>query len=188
MEDLRGIGCHPLKVDITNEDEVDSAFQTIQENHGGIDILVNNAGYGLYGAMEDIPIKDARYQFDVNLFGLAHLTQLVLPHMREQGFGRIINMSSMGGKVYTPLGSWYHATKHALEGWTDCLRLEAEPFGIHVSLIEPGAIDTEFGDIMTDPILKYSGEPTEILQRTTSKSSKKTIAPAQAHLQVSSPT
>lgn len=158
MKDLREIGCHPLKVDITNEDEVDSAFQTIQENHGGIDILVNNAGYGLYGAMEDIPIEDARYQFDVNLFGLAHLTQLVLPHMREQGFGRIINMSSMGGKVYTPLGSWYHATKHALEGWTDCLRLEVEPFGIHVSLIEPGAIDTEFGDVMTDPILKYSGE------------------------------
>ena len=107
-----------------------------------MDVLINNAGYGLYGAMEDTSLEDARYQFDVNLFGLARLTQLVLPHMREHNFGRIINTSSVGGKIYTPLGSWYHATKHALEGWSDCLRLEVAPFGIDVVIIEPGAIVT----------------------------------------------
>ena len=158
MEDLKESGCRPLKMDITREEDVRAVVETICGNHGGVDVLINNAGYGLYGAMEDIPPDDARYQFDVNLFGLARLTQLALPHMREKGFGRIINVSSMGGKIYTPLGSWYHATKHALEGWSDCLRLEVQPFGIDVSIIEPGAIDTEFGDVMTEPMLRHSGD------------------------------
>ena len=123
-----------------------NTLETIKESHQGVDVLINNAGYGLYGAMEDTSLEDARYQFEVNLFGLARLTQLVLPHMRKQNFGRIINTSSVGGKIYTPLGSWYHATKHALEGWSDCLRLEVAPFGIDVIIIEPGAIITEFGE------------------------------------------
>ncbi|WP_225444480.1 SDR family NAD(P)-dependent oxidoreductase [Pseudomarimonas arenosa] len=113
---------------------------------------------GLYGAMEDIAIDDARYQFEVNLFGLARLTQLLLPAMRARGRGRIINISSMGGKVYMPLGSWYHASKHALEGWSDCLRLELKAFGIDVVVIEPGAIATEFGDVMVGPMLQRSGD------------------------------
>ena len=118
---------------------------------------MNNAGLGIYGAMEDTTMTDARYQFDVNFFGLARMTQLVLPHMRSQQRGRIINISSMGGKMYTPLGSWYHATKHALEGWSDCLRLELAPFGIQVVIVEPGIIATEFGDVVTGPLLERSG-------------------------------
>ena len=158
MEALKADGVIPIQLDVTKEEDIQNALETIHESHQGVDVLINNAGYGLYGAMEDTPLEDARYQFDVNLFGLARLTQLVLPHMREQNFGRIINTSSVGGKIYTPLGSWYHATKHALEGWSDCLRLEVAPFGIDVVIIEPGAIITEFGDVMGGPMLERSGK------------------------------
>ncbi|HEC09176.1 MAG TPA: SDR family NAD(P)-dependent oxidoreductase [Acidimicrobiales bacterium] len=157
MRDLERIGASILAMDITNEEEVRTAVRRIDEEAGGVDVLINNAGFGLYGAMEDIPIDEARYQFEVNLLGPALLTQLVLPHMREQGAGKILNVSSMGGKIYTPLGSWYHASKHALEGWSDCLRLELKGFGIDVIIIEPGVIDTEFGDVMVEPMLKRSG-------------------------------
>lgn len=156
MEDLEQQGAITLKLDVSKEDELQKAVATIRSDHGGVDILVNNAGFGMYGAMEDTKIDDARYQFEVNFFGLARLTQLVLPHMREQRFGKIVNMSSMGGKIYTPLGSWYHATKHAIEGWSDCLRLEVSPFGIHVIIIEPGIIETEFADTMIKPMLERS--------------------------------
>ncbi len=118
---------------------------------------MNNAGFGLYGPVEDIGIDEARYQFEVNLFGLARLTQLLLPAMREKGAGTIVNISSMGGKVYTLLGAWYHATKHALEGWSDCLRLELAPFGIRVVIVEPGLIETAFGDVLADRLLQRSG-------------------------------
>jgi short-subunit dehydrogenase len=101
-------------------------------------------------------MEDARKQFDVNVFGLARLTQLVLPHMRSNKSGTIINISSMGGKIYTPLGAWYHATKHALEGWSDCLRLETRPFGINVVIVEPGLIATEFGEVLHQPLLERS--------------------------------
>jgi NAD(P)-dependent dehydrogenase (short-subunit alcohol dehydrogenase family) len=144
-------------MDVTREQDVAGVVERITAERGGIDVLINNAGFGMYGAMEDTTIDDARYQFEVNLFGLAHLTQLALPHMRGQRAGKIVNISSMGGKIYTPLGSWYHATKHALEGWSDCLRLELAPFGIDVVVIEPGAIQTEFGDVMSGPMLERSG-------------------------------
>ncbi len=157
MEDLRRLGAIPLKMDITVDNEVVAAVQQIQKGHGGIDVLVNNAGFGMYGAMEESTLDDARYQFEVNLFGMARLTQLALPGMRAKGAGTIINISSMGGKIYTPLGSWYHATKHAVEGWSDCLRIELAPFGIHVVIMEPGAIATEWGDVMLGPMLKRSG-------------------------------
>ncbi len=157
MDDLKNLGCIPLKMDITKEEDIQAVVKQIATERGGVDILVNNAGFGMYGAMEDTTIDDARYQFEVNLFGLARLTQLVLPKMREQRVGKIINISSVGGKIYTPLGSWYHATKHALEGWSDCLRLELKAFDIDVVIIEPGAIKTEFGDVMTEPMLKRSG-------------------------------
>jgi NAD(P)-dependent dehydrogenase (short-subunit alcohol dehydrogenase family) len=157
MEDLRALGAIPLKMDITVEEDVVAAVKQVQAMHGGIDVLVNNAGFGMYGSMEESTIDDARYQFDVNLFGMARLTQLALPAMRKKGAGTIINISSMGGKIYTPLGSWYHATKHAVEGWSDCLRIELAPFGIHVVIIEPGAIATEWGNVMLDPMLKRSG-------------------------------
>ncbi len=157
MSDLVELGAIALKMDITREEDVVRGVEQIQRDHGGVDVLINNAGYGSYGAMEDTSIEDARYQFEVNLFGLARLTQLVLPYMRAQKAGKIVNVSSMGGKIYTLLGSWYHATKHALEGWSDCLRLELAPFGIDVIIIEPGVIQTSFGDVMTDPMLERSG-------------------------------
>ena len=157
MQDLEKLGAKALKMDITQEADITSVVEQISLEQGGVDVLVNNAGFGSYGAVEDTPIDDARYQFEVNLFGLAALTQKVLPYMREQGSGKIINISSMGGKIYTPLGAWYHATKHALEGWSDCLRLELEPFGIDVVIVEPGIINTEFGDVMTGPMMERSG-------------------------------
>ena len=149
MAELETLGAIAIKMDITNDNDIKNVVNRINANHGGVDILINNAGFGMYGAMEDTSIDDARYQFEVNLFGLARLTQLVLPYMRAQRSGTIVNVSSMGGKVYTPLGSWYHATKHALEGWSDCLRLELAAFNINVVVIQPGAIQTEFGDVMT---------------------------------------
>jgi short-subunit dehydrogenase len=157
MQDLEKLGAIPLKMDVTKEDHLVAAVEQINQSHGGVDVLINSAGYGSYGAMEDTTIDDARYQFDVNLFGLARLTQLVLPYMREKKAGKIVNISSMGGKIYTPLGSWYHATKHALEGWSDCLRLELAQFGIDVIIIEPGAIQTSFGNVMLKPMMERSG-------------------------------
>ena len=157
MSDLAQLGATPIQMDITKEDDIQAAVNKIQTEQGSVDVLINNAGFGLYGAMEDTSIDDARYQFEVNLFGLARLTQLLLPEMRQKKAGMIFNISSMGGKVYTPLGSWYHATKHALEGWSDCLRIELAPFNIDVVIIEPGAIKTEFGDVIVDPMLKRSG-------------------------------
>ncbi len=155
MKDLETLGIIPVNMDVTNEENNAKIVNYIVETEGRIDVLINNAGFGLYGSIEDIPLKDARYQFDVNIFGLAHLTKLVLPQMRKQRSGRIINISSVGGKVFTPLGSWYHATKHALEGWSDCLRLETKPFNIKVVLIEPGGVKTEFGDVTGNQLKKY---------------------------------
>jgi NAD(P)-dependent dehydrogenase (short-subunit alcohol dehydrogenase family) len=157
MADLEALGAHRLRLDVASDDSIQTAVNEILNTFGGVDVLVNNAGFGCYGAVEDVTIDDARYQFEVNLFGLARLTQLLLPTMRAKGTGTIINMSSMGGKMYTPLGAWYHASKHALEGWSDCLRLELSPSGIDVVIIEPGVIKTEFDDVMTGPMLKRSG-------------------------------
>lgn len=157
MKDLEQAGARLIGMDISSEDDIAAAVDRIMNECGGVGVLVNNAGFGMYGAVEDTSIDDARYQFEVNLFGLARLTQLLLPAMRAQGFGKIINLSSVGGKIYTPLGAWYHATKHALEGWSDCLRLEVAQFGIDVVIVEPGIISTEFGDVMSGPMLERSG-------------------------------
>ena len=158
MDDLKALGCVPLKMDITREKDIASVVERIREEQGGVDILINNAGFGTQGSIEETSLEDARYQFDVNLFGLARLTQLVLPYMRENRFGKIINISSVGGKIYVPLGGWYHATKHALEGWSDCLRTEVQQFGIDVVIVEPGAIGTEFNDVFVGPMLERSGD------------------------------
>lgn len=157
MADLAARGAITLKLDITREDQIEAAVRQIERDHGGVDVLINNAGFGLYGSLEETSLADARYQFDVNLFGMARLTQLLLPSMRTKRGGRIINMSSMGGKIYTPMGIWYHATKHAVEGWSDCLRLELSPFNIDVVVIEPGAIATEFNGVVLAPMLERSG-------------------------------
>ena len=162
MKDIVEAGGHSIKMDILNNEDVDKAVDRVISEHQRIDVLVNNAGYGLWGAVETISLDEAKRQFDVNIFGLAYLTKKVIPLMRNQKSGKIINMSSMGGKVYTPFGAWYHATKYALEGWSDCLRIELKSFGINVILIEPGVIKTEFQDVMMDLTVERSiGTPYE---------------------------
>ena len=150
MQDLVQAGGHAVGIDVTNHEQVYAEVQKIIDKEGRVDVLVNNAGFAIYGAVEDVSYEDARRQFEVNIFGLAEITKAVLPTMRAQKSGKIINISSVGGKIYTPLGSWYHATKHALEGWSDCLRLEVQQFGIDVVIIEPGAIKTEFEEVLSN--------------------------------------
>ena len=152
METLKQFGVKPIYLDVTDEESIKSAIDTIIENEGRIDVLINNAGYGSYGAIEDVEISEAKMQFEVNLFGLARLVQLVLPHMRKQKSGRIINVSSMGGRMTSYFGGWYHATKYALEAFSDALRMEVTDFGIDVSLIEPGGIKTDWGIIASDKL------------------------------------
>ncbi|WP_323883444.1 oxidoreductase [Aeromonas caviae] len=156
MTDLVTLGAQPLRMDISVDDEIVSGVNIILAQTGGVDVLINNAGFGLYGPVEEIGIDEARYQFEVNLFGAARLTQLLLPAMRAKGDGHIVNITSIGGKMYSLLGAWYHATKHALEGWSDCLRLEVAAFGIKVVIVEPGVIETGFGDAASDTIVKRS--------------------------------
>lgn len=158
MKDLEAMGMGVIAMDLTNDQSVQKAVQTIIEKEGRIDVLVNNAGYGSYGSVEEVSIEEAKRQFEVNMFGLARITQLVTPHMRAQKSGRIVNITSMGGKIYTPMGAWYHATKHAVEGWSDCLRLELKPFGIDVVIVEPGGIRTEWGGIAADHLEQTSGK------------------------------
>ncbi len=162
MQALAAAGVHVFAMDVTDDESVTSGVARIIEEQGRIDVLVNNAGYGSYGAVEDVPIEEARRQFEVNVFGLARLTQLVTPHMRAIAGEplaqrpRIVNMSSIGGKFYEPLGAWYHATKFAVEGFSDSLRIELAPHGIDVIIIEPGPIRTEWNSISRDSLLEAS--------------------------------
>lgn len=156
MEDLRLNGIKTISLDLTNEESVVNCVKTILKETGRIDVLVNNAGYGSYGAIEDVPMKEARRQFDVNVFGMARLIQLVTPSMRENHYGKIVNISSMGGKIWTKFGGWYHATKFAVEGLSDCLRMELAPFGIDVIIVEPGGIKTDWGVIAANNLKKMS--------------------------------
>ncbi len=158
MVDLENLGALPQRMDISKDEDIVATVAAITERSGGVDVLVNNAGYGLYGPVEDIALDEARYQFEVNVFGPARLTQLLLPAMRARGKGTIVNITSMGGKIYTVLGAWYHATKHALEGWSDSLRLEVEPFGIRVVVIEPGLIETGFGSAASHGLIERSAD------------------------------
>ncbi len=158
MQDINEAGGHAMRMDITREEDVQSAVKHVIGAEGRIDVLINNAGYGIYGPVEEVPLDLVRKMYEVNLFGLGRITQLCIPHMRKAGRGRIINVSSMGGKVYMPLGAWYHGSKHAVEGWSDSLRVELKPFHIDVVIVEPGIISTEFGDEMIKTLLKISGE------------------------------
>jgi NAD(P)-dependent dehydrogenase (short-subunit alcohol dehydrogenase family) len=152
MSDLVDRGIRTKTVDVTDDASMTALVEAIIAETGRIDVLVNNAGYGLYGALEDVPIEEARRQFDVNLFGLARLTQLVLPQMRQQHDGYIVNVSSMGGKIWEPLGSWYHASKFAVEGLSDSLRVEVAEFGIKVVIVQPGTIRSEWSGIAADQL------------------------------------
>lgn len=157
MAPLAQAGVRPVHVDLTDDTSVSEFVSRVLAECGRVDVLVNNAGYGSLGALEDVPMAEARRQFDVNVFGLARLIQLVVPHMREQRSGRIINVSSIGGKVHVPLCIWYHATKFAVEGLSDALRLELAPFGIDVVVIEPGAINTEWHAVAAENLQAMSG-------------------------------
>jgi NAD(P)-dependent dehydrogenase (short-subunit alcohol dehydrogenase family) len=147
MADLAAAGATVLALDVTDDESMVAVVEQIRGASGRIDLLVNAAGYGQYGALEDVPIADGRQQMETNLIGPARLVQLCLPTMRSQRSGMIINVSSIGGKFATPLGGWYHASKFALEGYSDALRNEVRQFGIHVVVIEPGGIASEWGDI-----------------------------------------
>jgi short-subunit dehydrogenase len=157
MQELRDRGVQTLAMDVTDDESTSLGVKQVLAEAGRIDVLVNNAGYGSYGAVEDVPLDEARRQFEVNLFGAARLIQLVLPTMRARRSGTIINISSMGGKIHTPFGAWYHGTKFALEAVSDCLRLETKPFGIDVVVIEPGAIRTEWSGIAAEHLRETSG-------------------------------
>ncbi len=158
MSSLGAAGAHLLALDVTDEASMTAAVRTVLQETGRIDVLINNAGYGSYGALEDVPPEEARRQFDVNIFGLARLTQLVLPAMRAQGAGRIINVSSIGAKFGEAFGCWYHATKFAVEGLSDSLRMELHPFGIDVVVVQPGATHSEWAAIARDSLMQYSGD------------------------------
>lgn len=152
MSALGERGASVVELDITDDASMEAAVRRVVDETGRIDALVNNAGYGAFGALEEVPIDEARRQFEVNIFGLARLTQLVLPIMRGQHFGRIVNISSMGAHIYEPLGSWYHATKFAVNGLSDSLRLEVKQFGIDVVTIQPGGIRSEWAGISADSL------------------------------------
>lgn len=156
MADLAKQGVHVFGMDVTDDDAVVSGIERIIAEQGRIDVLVNNAGYGSYGAVEDVAIDEARRQFEVNVFALARLTQLVTPHMRAQGSGRIINISSVGAVIYEPFGAWYHATKFAVEGFSDSLRVELRQFGIDVVIVRPAGIITEWNKISRDGLIESS--------------------------------
>ncbi len=154
MVDLADAGVGVFGMDVTDDASMTSGVERILDEHGRIDVLVNNAGYGSYGAVEDVPLDEARRQFEVNVFGLARLTQLVTPAMREQGSGRIINISSVGAVIYEPFGAWYHATKFAVDGFSDSLRVELAPFGIDVVIVRPAGIRTEWNQIARDGLIE----------------------------------
>lgn len=154
LQPLTKSGITTLKLDVTDEASIQKALATI----GRVDILINNAGYGSYGAFEEVSLEEARRQMEVNIFGLARLTQLIIPGMRQRGQGTIINIASMGGKFGEAFGSWYHATKYALEGLSDSLALELRPFGINVITVEPGIIKTEWAGIAADNMLATSAK------------------------------
>jgi NAD(P)-dependent dehydrogenase (short-subunit alcohol dehydrogenase family) len=162
VESLEGLeGCRTLQLDITDDESMRAAVDAIEREHGAVGVLVNNAGYSQSGAVESVTIDEARRQLETNVLGLMRLTQLVLPGMRRQGSGRIVNVSSMGGRLTFPGGGWYHASKHALEALSDALRFEVEGFGIDVVVIQPGLIRTGFaeaavGSIAVDPDDPYA--------------------------------
>lgn len=143
LETCRQAGCRCLTLDVTSEESMVEAVEAVE---GGVQVLVNNAGYSLSGALEELAMPALRRQFETNVFGLVRLTQLVLPGMREEGWGRVINISSMGGELTFPGGGAYHATKHAVEALSDALRFEVAGFGIRVVVVQPGLIFTEFSD------------------------------------------
>ena len=152
IADLEAQGCQLLQLDVTDEASMSAAVRAVEAEHGAVGALVNNAGYSQSSAIEEVPLEDVRRQFETNVFGLVRMCQLVLPGMRAQQSGRIVNVSSMGANFTFPGGGLYHATKYAVEAISDALRFEVAGFGIHVVIVQPGLIRTGFADAATDAI------------------------------------
>lgn len=152
LSELAAAGATTLALDVTDEESMVSAVKEVEAAHGAVGALVNNAGYGLQGPIEETPLDEVRRQLETNFFGLVRLTQLVLPAMRAYGTGRVINVSSMGGRLALPGGAFYHASKWAVEAYSDVLRLEVGPFGIKVSIIEPGPVITPWSEVAVNSI------------------------------------
>jgi NAD(P)-dependent dehydrogenase (short-subunit alcohol dehydrogenase family) len=159
IADLEARGCRVLALDVTDEDSMQAAVATVVDEQGAVGALVNNAGYSQSGAVEEVPIEEVRRQFETNVFGLVRMCQLVLPGMRAQRHGRIVNVSSMGANFTFPGGGFYHATKYAVEAISDALRFEVQGFGIAVVIVQPGLIRTSFADTATGAI--HSATPAE---------------------------
>jgi NAD(P)-dependent dehydrogenase (short-subunit alcohol dehydrogenase family) len=157
IEDLGRLGCRTLALDVTDEESMRTAVAAVEQAEGAVGALVNNAGYSQSGAVETVPLDEVRRQFETNVFGLLRMCQLVLPGMRRQRHGRIVNLSSMGGKLTFPGGGIYHATKHAVEALSDAMRFEVSGFGVHVSVIEPGLIKTNFAETAVGSVSHEDG-------------------------------
>lgn len=158
IADLEGKGCRTLALDVTDEASMAAAVQAVEDAEGAVGALVNNAGYSQSGAVESLDLDAVRRQFETNVFGLVRMCQLVLPGMRAQRFGRIVNISSIGGKLVFPGGGAYHGTKHAVEAFSDALRWEVKGFGVDVAIVEPGLIKTEFATAATTSLAEGIGD------------------------------
>ncbi|WP_194921554.1 SDR family NAD(P)-dependent oxidoreductase [Catenulispora rubra] len=156
LASLAEVGISTLRLDVTDEASADAVVKRIVEDHGAVGVLVNNAGSGVHGAVEEVALDSVRGSFETNLFGALRLTQMVLPGMRAQGAGRIVNVSSILGRFSPPGGALYHATKHALEAYSDSLRMEVAQFGVRVSLIEPATVRTQF---FATALMQFAGRP-----------------------------
>lgn len=157
LQDLAAAGCKVMALDVCDESSIRAGVAKVEQEQGAVGVLVNNAGYGSEGPIEEVPMGEVRRQFETNVFGLTLLTKLVLPGMRKQGWGKIVNLSSMGGRMTLPGGGFYHATKYAVEAISDALRFEVRGFGIDVVIIEPGPIKTEFGDTAIKRVAALGG-------------------------------
>jgi len=146
IADLEGAGCQLLELDVCDEASMAAAVARVTEAEGAVGVLINNAGYSQSGAVEDVSMDLVRRQFETNVFGLLRMCQLALPGMRDQGWGKVVNISSMGGRLTFPGGGLYHASKYAVEALSDAMRFELRGFGVDVVLIEPGLIRTSFGE------------------------------------------
>lgn len=159
LTELEALGCHPLALDVNSEDSMIAAVKAVEAEHGQVGTLINNAGFGEYGPIEESDLERVRAMFETNVFGLARLTQLVLPAMRRARSGRIVNIGSMGGRITFPVGGYYHATKYAVEAISDALRVEVKPFGIDVILVEPGLTRTNFESRMNEGLEVGAARP-----------------------------
>ncbi len=158
MEPLRQYGVTPVALDVTSGDSAKAAVEFILHEEGRIDVLVNNAGYGELGSMETTSIEDAQHQLDVNVLGLARMTQLVLPHMRSQHSGRIVNVASIAGHITFCFAGWYNASKYAVEALSDATRMEVKRYGIDVAIVEPGGVYSDWGRIAAKQLRKASAD------------------------------